>query len=425
MQPPGSQAARGTPMGPNHPLAGRMGVIAFLNQNITIACMYGTFSVLMISVEKHLGVGPKDVAWGVPLVNLAMAIVAPLCGALATRYSLRLIMLVGSILGALGFVVLATTQSYPLYLIAYALGLGPAMATVGVVLPATLVTRWFVVNRGKALGLITVPLAIVCLPLTTTWLLQVHGLTITYWALAALSGVCVLANLFVIDWPPGAAVRTDGAVAAVTPVTPVAPVATASDFSIWTLLRSARFWMIAVASVASNCGTIILTANMVSIANSWGFSLAQGATLLMVQTIGGLGGTVLFGWVADRLGGLPTLALMLFDCAVLWLLFLLHLPFIATVAVMLLFGLHSSGSLPVNGTVISELVGRDNFSKAYGIFTLVNLPFSVACVPAAAAVFERTGSYNQALLAQVAFFAISIPLALFARGGTIGRQVPA
>src|SRR6201994_759373 len=102
-------AVAGESTGSNHPLALRMGIIAFLNQNITIACMYGTFSVLMNAVDAHLGVGPKESAWGVPLVNLATAVVAPLSGVLAIRYSLRLMMLVGSLLGALGFVLLATT----------------------------------------------------------------------------------------------------------------------------------------------------------------------------------------------------------------------------------------------------------------------------------------------------------------------------
>lgn len=404
----GQTAVTGSVSGSNHPLALRMGIIAFLNQNITIACMYGTFSVLMNAVDAHLGVGPKESAWGVPLVNLATAIVAPLSGILAIRCSLRLVMLVGSILGALGFVLLATTQSYPLYLIAYGLGLGPAMASVGVVLPATLVTRWFAFNRGKALGLITIPIAIMCLPLSTTWMLQTHGLIATYWALGALSAICVLANLFVIDWPPDSAAPGAASVPATTALS-------AGSISISRLMASPRFWAIAIASVASNCGTIILTSNMVSIAGSWGFSPTEGATLLSMQTIGGLAGTVVFGWIADRLGGALAMALLVFDCAILWLVLLLHPPFVGTIAVIIIFGLHSSGALPVTGTVISEIVGRESFSRAYGIFTMVNLPFAFACVPLAAAVFERTGSYNYALLGQVVFFAIAVPLALLSR----------
>jgi len=362
----------------------------------------------MNAVDAHLGVGPKESAWGVPLVNLATAVVAPLSGVLAIRYSLRLIMLVGSLLGALGFVLLATTQSYPLYLVAYGLGLGPAMATVGVVLPATLVTRWFVFNRGKALGLVTIPIAIMCLPLSTTWMLHAHGLIATYWALAALSSVCVLANLFVIDWPADSPAAT-AMVAAVS----TAPAT--DNGSLGKLLASPRFWAIAIASVASNCGTIILTSSMVSIAGSWGFSPAEGATLLSMQTIGGLAGTVVFGWLADRLGGALAMAVLVFDCAILWSALLLHPPFVATVALIILFGVHSSGAIPVTGTVISEIVGRESFSRAYGIFTLVNLPFAFLCVPLAAAVFERTGSYNQALLGQVVFFVVSVPLALISR----------
>jgi len=80
-------------------------------------------------------------------------------------------MLVGTMLSVAGFSVLALTASYPLYLIAFGLFLGPGMA-VGVILPATLVTRWYVVNRGRALGIVCAPSVIVLVPLVSTWMLQ-------------------------------------------------------------------------------------------------------------------------------------------------------------------------------------------------------------------------------------------------------------
>ena len=78
--------------GSNHPLSLRMAAIAFLNQNITVACLWGSFSVLFGAVETRLGVGRELSTLAVPVVNLTTAACASIVGVLATRHSLRLLM---------------------------------------------------------------------------------------------------------------------------------------------------------------------------------------------------------------------------------------------------------------------------------------------------------------------------------------------
>jgi hypothetical protein len=53
-----SQTEQPESAGNNHPLALRMAAIAFLNQNITVACLWGSFSVLFGAVEMRLGGWP-------------------------------------------------------------------------------------------------------------------------------------------------------------------------------------------------------------------------------------------------------------------------------------------------------------------------------------------------------------------------------
>src|ERR1700757_2521497 len=186
--------------GHNHPRAVNMGVIAFINYNLPIACMWGSFSVLLVHIEARLGVGREQSALGASALSLATALCAPLVGQFATHIPMRLIMLVGSLLTVAGYVMLALTSTFALYLVAFGLLLGPGMA-VAVIMPATLVTRWFAVNRGKALGIVTTPALIGLIPLVANWMLRSHGLSATYMVLAALSGLCVIANLFVMDPP--------------------------------------------------------------------------------------------------------------------------------------------------------------------------------------------------------------------------------
>jgi MFS family permease len=385
----------------NHPLAFRMGAIAFFNQGISIACVWGSFSVLLLAVGTRLGVSRELSALAVPAVNLASSALAPVAGVLAARYSLRLIMLIGALLGVAGFTLLAFTHSYALYLVAYGLLLGPGMS-IGSVLPATLVTRWYSVNRGRALGLMNAPIIIVLVPFVSTWALQSYGVQATYLMLAGLSLFTVAFNFFIVDNPPGLA----AAVLSSTPENARDTIPPRS-LSIAQLLRMPRFWAVAICYPAASAGLVFLAALLVPLARSWGFSATLAASLLSIQCAAAVVGTILFGWLADRLGSARTLALLLFNGTVLWLLLLLHPSFIVTAIIIGLIGAHAVGALPAVGVALSEYFGRESFSKAFGLVVLINLPFSVLAVPAVSMVFTRTGSYDGALIGEAAFLILA------------------
>ncbi len=402
--------------GSNHPLAPRMAAIAFINQNITVGCIWGSFSVLLGAVETRLGVGRELSTLAVPAVNLATAALAPIAGALAARYSLRSLMLLGTALSASGFAVLALTESYPLYLVAFGLLLGPGMA-VGAVLPATLVTRWYQVNRGRALGIVCAPIVIVLVPIVSTWVLQSHGLPAVYAMLGALSVASLIANFFIIDRPPETDSSPTTAAASASADTNGAQGLAAGSPTMAKLLRSPLFWALMLAFIASITGSIVITSQMVPMARSWGISATLAATLISIQSLAGIGGTILFGWVADRLGGALALAIVVFDAALLWTLLLFQPSFAAAVVIVGLIGVHGAGAIPVLGVALSEVFGRESFSRAYGLVNLVNLPFAVVTVPAAAMVYAHTGSYAGAIVGEAGFLALGCLLVLIARRG--------
>lgn len=391
----------------NHPLAKRMAAIAFIGQNITIGCIFGSFSVLLGAAGSRLDAGTNLTSWGIPAVTLSTALCAPAVGALAARYSLRILLIIGALLGVAGFALLALTASYPLYVIAYGLLLGPGMA-VGVILPGALVTRWFRAGRGKALGFVATPLAIAVVPLLSNWVLQHHGLTAAYWMLAGLSLFSTISMIFVIDWPPGAA-------AAAAAATQAAPSPDAGGLSMGQLLSAPRFWGVTFAFIASAVSSVVLSVHVVPMAESWGLSATVGATLFSIQGLIGIAGTNLFGWVADRLGAVLAMVLVAFDAAILWLLLLMHPSFPVAAVIIGLIGLHGAGVVPAFSAALSEVFGRENFSRAYGLAQLVILPFSVFCVPAAAFIDNRTGSYDDVLIAVAVFLGVTSLLAFLAR----------
>lgn len=390
-----------------------MAVIAFLNQNISIAAIWGSFSVLLTAVEMRLGVGRALSTLAVPAVNLAAAIGAPIIGGLAARYSLRLIMSAGALLGLAGFTLLAVSHSYFLYLVAFGLLLGPGMA-IGGILPSTLITRWYSVNRGRTLGIICAPVVIVVVPFASNWMLQSHGVAAVYLMLASLSLVCVVSNIFIVDRPPGyatiAETRTSVAGA------PTGPM------GMLQLLRAPRFWVFTLGYASASAGLIILTAHQVPMARSWGFSAELAASLISIQCLAGIGGTVIFGWIADRLGSARVLVILLLDTAVLWLLLILHPAFPVTAAIIGLIGMHGLGVMPVVASALSENFGRESFSRAYGLLNLINLPFTVLAVPAAAIIYARTGSYNRVCLGEAVFVGLVGVISSVVLMGAVARR---
>jgi MFS family permease len=402
------------PRGANHPLAPRMAAIAFLAFNVALGGMYGTFSVLLPAVEARLGVGRELSSLGVPLVSVAVAVMAPVTGILASRVSLRALMVAGAVLMAAGYAMLAATHAIVLNLLAHGLLVGPGVAIVGTVMPSTLVTRWFATNRGRALGLVHIPIMLAIMPLAASFVLRAYGLTTVYLLLAGLMALLILPFLFVVDRPPIAVERTS-----------TAPVG-APPLSVGEILATPQFWTATLGFASLSGGAVLLGAHLFPMATGWGFDATRGATLIALMSFAGMAGTPLFGWLSDRVGGRNALAIAALDSVFLWLLLLIaHPPFLLTAIVIALIGFHGGGIVPSFSMTLSQRFGEANFSRAYGLGNMMALPVTTLVVPVAAAVFVRTGSYGGALAGQAGLLALAaILLAVIggARAAGAARQ---
>jgi predicted MFS family arabinose efflux permease len=65
-------------------------------------------------------------------------------------------------------------------------------------------------------------------------------------------------------------------------------------------------------------------------------------------------------------------------------------------------GFTTGPMVPVSSLALSQMFGRENFARAYGLCTLVNLPALVLGVPIAARIYVATGSYAGAMLLMAA-----------------------
>jgi len=124
-------------------------------------------------------------------------------------------------------------------------------------------------------------------------------------------------------------------------------------------------------------------------------------------------GSILFGWVTDRIGGARTLAVVAFDSMILWLLLTLQPSFAWAALVVGLIGLHGAGVIPGLSRALADTFGQASFSRGYGLSTMISLPFVAFAIVGSAGVYGATGSYSPALYAMAAYFAVALVLALY------------
>ena len=391
---------------PNHPSALAMGVVAFTAHNVIVGSIFGTTGVLLKPMAERLDVTLEMASAGAPMVIVGSAVLSSVAGVLAGRFTLRVLLLVSALVMALGWFLLGATQSFAMYLIAYGACLGPAMAIGGVVLPPTLITRWFNQHRGLAIGLAHMSLVIAFMPIVGNWLIETYGLTVTFYALAAFMLATLLpAALLLKEYPPNYVAPAASELAGAT---------SNAGLSIGALFTNVPFWMLALAVAAPNTSSVLLGVHLVTMAESWGFTRGQGALLASMMALAGMGGFVLFGWICDKLGGARTLALLAFDAAVLWALLLIDLPFAGRSVVICLIGVHGAGSIPALSKALAETLGPETFSRAYGLSATVTLPLTILAVIGTGTVARVTGSYTLVILGIIVFFAVAFTLALLA-----------
>jgi MFS family permease len=394
-----------------------MAGFAFLTHNLMIGTVFGSYGVLITAVEAKLHLTRDVSSLGIPLIMLAIALGAPVVGSLLSRFSLRLLMMVGALLVVAGFGLLSISSSVAVFLVAYGLLLGPAMALNSTFIPATLVTRWFSAQRGRALGVVNMPLLAAAMPPVLAWVITHHGLNATYALMGAMGALLFIISLFVIDHPPASGEPAGQAAAAAT-----AP--EDGTLSNGQIMRSGAFWGIVAGFAALAMSASVMSAHLVPLATGWGVEPTTAAALLSFSSIGGMAGSPAWGWVAERLGGARVLGLLCLFGAGLWLILLAAPAYPVLAATVAMLGFTGGAMVPVSSLALSQVFGRASFARAYGLCNLINLPALVLGVPIAAHIYVTTGAYTDALILMAALSAVGMVCALLSSrsGGRLQSQ---
>ena len=366
------------------------------------------FGLLLKPMTEDLGWSRSSLSLAATAFFCASALAMPLLGRLVDRRSLRAVMAVAALIGAVGIGLMAFASShwhvFALYGLVYAVGsAGSSVSMVGV-----LVSRWFAQRRGLANSAAISGNAagqLVIITLLTSFLesLRWRG---AYLALGAANLALAPLLLALVrsrpSTPRGETEQTAGHDAAAES----APRAAG-------LLRSRQMWLLVVVYAICGFQDFFVATHVVAFADDKGVSRALAGNLLAWMGLLGVLGVLASGWLADRHGaGLPTLLSFIARVGIFAIALLFQDTLgIATFAV--LYGFTFLMTAPLVIVLVGNVFGSSRMGAISGVINMTHQICGGLGAYAGALIFDAWGSYDAAF---VLMLALSVAAAIATLG---------
>jgi len=373
--------------------------VAMLTQGVAVGVTVGILPVFLQPLEAAFDAPRTQIASAQILIMVALTAGSILTGAALDRGYARPLMMAGATLMVMAQLVASIAPNLGVLALA-ALMAGFAIPSIGPITAASLVTRVFDEERGRALGLMSMgpPLGSGLFAFLAGWGILALGWRETFMLFAGIAAVVLLPMIwFIVPH------RYE------TEATPVAAGETeAEEVTMADVARMPVFlWSAAVFALAAGISTG-WTTHVAAYMTGVGLSEAEASTWLAVQYWMGVPGAVFFGMMADRLGVSTLFALLLTLAAACFAGFALIPDPTAAKAICTLFGFSFGGVIPLYMLLLGQRMGPDALGRAMGLSNLFMLPAVFGAVLLAASVFESTGGYKSALLVFAVGMVISI-----------------
>jgi MFS family permease len=328
---------------------------------VALGAMF-SLAVFLEPMSAATGWSRAGISAGMTLNFLIMGIGAFAWGAISDRFGIRIVVLTGAVMLGLGLFLASRAQSLVVFQLTYGILVGlAASAFFAPMMAAT--TAWFDTQRSLAVSLVSAGMGVA--PMTISPLARWLLTTYDDWRLAMLIiGVVAWALLLpaalLVRRPPAPA-RTDASA-----------LAEAHSMSVHDALRSRQFFVLGLtffACCAAHSGPIF---HMVSYAMACGLAPMAAVSVYSVEGLAGLGGRLLLGLLADRLGVKRVLiaGLLIQAFAMGGYLFVSRLGEFYLLAVI--FGTAYGGVMPLYAVLAREYFGQKIMGTVFGAATMLS-----------------------------------------------------
>ena len=379
----------------SNPQAVKMLALAFFAQNLALGLTYGTYSAFVSRFVEEFNAPLSLAGSGLAVTALVMGLTSPLSGRLVARLPIAKVMIAGALCMSLGFALMSVASSMTWVLATFALT-GFGMVILGPIPAMALIANWFQADRGKALGLGMLPLGIFVMPPVATLAIAEWGWRATALSISGLLLLGIPLLLRVRDRP----VASDSAQAST--ATPTARVAT--------FLLDPRYAILVFAYAIVAGGGSAITAHMIPLGTYMGFEVSRAAVLLSMYGFAAGAGAFLFGWLADRSGGMAALLANALVHVGSWFLMLSSEQYSTAMVAAALMGLCGGGLTVAISSRLAEMYDPQRFSQALGLALALNMPFTFGAAPLLGWLYDASGTFDVGLMALISAYLLAAVL---------------
>ena len=396
-----------------------------VTETITWGIVYYGFPVFLGAMEADLGASRVAVTGAFSLGLGVSALAAVPVGRWLDRRGPRLLMTLGSVLGAVLLVAWARVESVGALYAVWAL-MGIAMAATLYEPAFAAIVQWFDAHRDRALLAVTLTAGLastIFMPIEA-WLLSHLGWRRGIEVLAVvLAATAIPIHALVLRAPERMAGRAPGQSAG--PGSAPAPSGTPPGMSLAAAARTAMFWVLAVAFLLGNFATAALTVHLIPYLGRHGYGAATAAAV--VGWIGAmqLVGRVLFVPFTARIGARAmTGAVFLLQAAgVLQLACLAWLPHVGPA--VLLVGAANGMLTLARATLVSDVFGRGHYGSISGAMAMAGNSARALGPVGASLLCAALGSYESLFLVLSGVLVVAGLAVLAAEPSAVRAAAPA
>lgn len=336
------------------------------------------------------------------VVIIVFAVLTPLIGRLIDRFGPKIILFLTAISQALSNVFNAVAGGLVFISIGrFFLEMKPTHPV------QVLANRWFVKQRGQALGILStgLPMGTLALSPVSQYLINTWGWreTMLFWT--AIMVVTVIPLLFLIkNKPEDAGLFADGDRTGIAVAIPVPPIPNIKSTTVERgrgfneIVKYRSFWFLSTTQFFCGISCGLIGAHIVIFATDFGYPALIGATFMSVQGALSLLGVVITGPLSDRIARKNVLSMTHFIRSISFIILVTAIIFFngslpMLYAAMLFFGFGWFTTAPLSAGLVADLFGFSRMGTIIGVTLACHSVGMAIGAYAGGLSFQLTGSY--------------------------------
>lgn len=394
--------------------------VTVFTQAITIGCTNYIYSLYTLPISEEFGASRMSLGTGMAIYLLAMGVYSPILGRIVDKSDKRNIMVLGGLLMAAGFGLLAAAAALWQMALVVAFFIASGSSMMGALASSTVLANWFDRYRGRALGISAMGTSLggVVMPLIAAPLIDVIGWRGSLLVIAV--GIALFAVLVVrfviINSPEDVNQYPDGV-----PPLPeehkaaAEKAATPDDFSLLKLLKNPNFWYISLCASLVLFAGVLLSVHFIPYAAELGISATRAAFVLSLFAITGVFGKLFFGYMTDVYHAGRVFALVALIEGGAWALLLSGVSYSVFLVGVGIMGFGAGGATPTMASLMARCFGPKVFGRVMGFVGVILLLLIAIPGPLGGYVYDLTGSYHRIFSFSFWLFPTAMVIALLIR----------